>query len=87
MLVTPSRVRAQMVALYLLLDSLIGFGLGPTAVAVLTDFVFHDEARVGLALATVIAVIMPISFVLYRSARTGYRAMVCALESAQERSM
>ena len=85
-LVTPSRMRAQMVALYLLLDSLVGFGLGPTAVAVLTDFVFHDETRVGLALAIVIAVIMPISFVLYRSARVGYRALVCSLESAERSS-
>jgi MFS family permease len=85
-LVTPSRMRAQMVALYLLLDSLVGFGLGPTAVAVLTDFVFHDEAQVGLALAIVIAVIMPISFVLYWSARAGYRALVCSLESVERSS-
>jgi MFS family permease len=85
-LVTPSRMRAQMVALYLLLDSLVGFGLGPTAVAVLTDFVFKDEAQVGRALATVIAVIMPISFVLYRSARADYRAMVGSLEAADPRS-
>jgi MFS family permease len=85
-LVTPGRMRAQMVALYLLLDSLVGFGLGPTAVAVLTDFVFRDETQVGLALTTVIAVIMPISFALYQSARAGYRAMVCSLESAERNS-
>jgi hypothetical protein len=81
-LVTPSRMRAQMVALYLLLDSLVGFGVGPTAVAVLTDLVFRDEAQVGLALTTVIAVIMPLSFVLYRSARAGYRTLVSSLEAA-----
>ncbi len=79
-LVTPSRMRAQLVALYLLLDSLIGFGLGPTAVAVLTDLVFRDEAQVGLALAAVIAAIMPLSFVLYQSARAGYRKLVSSLE-------
>jgi MFS family permease len=78
-MVTPGRMRAQMVALYLLLDSLVGFGLGPTAVAMLTDYVFHNEARVGLSLAIVIAVIMPIAFVLYQRAREGYRAMVSSL--------
>jgi hypothetical protein len=85
-LVTPSRMRAQMVALYLLLDSLVGFGVGPTAVAVLTDLVFQDEAQVGLALTTVIAVIMPLSFVLYRSARAGYRALVGSLQAAEQSS-
>jgi MFS family permease len=85
-LVTPSRMRAQLVALYLLFDSLIGFGLGPIAVALLTDFVFRDESQVGLALATVIAIVMPIAFVLYQSARTGYTALVYSLESADRGS-
>jgi hypothetical protein len=81
-LVTPSRMRAQSVALYLLFDSLIGFGLGPTAVALLTDFVFRDESQVGLALATVIAIIMPLAFVLYQRARAGYRQLIAMRESA-----
>jgi MFS family permease len=81
-LVTPSRMRAQSVALYLLFDSLIGFGLGPTAVALLTDFVFRDESQVGLALATVIAIIMPLAFVLYQRARAGYRELIAMRESA-----
>jgi MFS family permease len=81
-LVTPARMRAQSVALYLLFDSLIGFGLGPTAVALLTDLVFGDEAQVGLALAAVIAIVMPIAFVLYQGARAGYRRLVYTLEGA-----
>jgi MFS family permease len=74
-LITPSRMRAQSIALFLLFDSLIGLGFGPTAVALLTDFIFRDEALVGQALATVIAIVMPLAFLLYRGARKGYREL------------
>lgn len=77
-LVTPSRMHAQSIALFLLFDALVGFGLGPTAVALLTDFVFRDEARVGHALAVVIAIAMPIAFVLFRDVRAGYRQLAGA---------
>ena len=83
-LVTPSRMHAQSIALYLLIDALVGFGLGPTAVALLTDFVFGDEALVGHALATVIAIAMPIAFALYRKARAGYRDLAGGMLAAAE---
>lgn len=75
-LITPSRMRAQTIALFLLLDSLIGLGLGPTAVALFTDYVFQDEALVGNSMAAVIATTMPIAFILYASARRRYRRII-----------
>ena len=39
----PNRMRGQTTAVYLLLAGLLGIGLGPTAVALLTDHVFHDD--------------------------------------------
>jgi MFS family permease len=81
-LVTPSRMRAQSIALFLLFDSLIGLGIGPTAVALLSDFVFRDEALIGRALVTVTAISMPIAFVLYRNARAGYRELLGSCETA-----
>lgn len=80
--VTPSRMHAQSIALFLLFDALVGFGLGPTAVALLTDFVFRDEALVGQALAAVIAIAMPIAFMLYRDARAGYRQLAGVMLAA-----
>jgi MFS family permease len=74
-LVTPSRMRAQSIALFLLIDSLVGLGLGPTAVAVLSDYVFRDEALIGRALVTVTAISMPLAFLLFWSIRTGYREL------------
>ena len=49
--VVPNRMRGQAIALYLLLAGLMGIGLGPTAVAVVTDYVFADNAALGYSLA------------------------------------
>ena len=50
---TPAPMRGQMGALYLFVGNLIGLGIGPTAVALLTDFVFQDDSRVGSSLLVV----------------------------------
>ncbi|WP_082462878.1 MFS transporter [Sphingobium sp. Leaf26] len=50
MMVTPNRMRGQMTALFLAMYNVIGFGAGPTVVAVLTDFVFGREALLRWAL-------------------------------------
>ena len=52
-LVTPNRLRAQVVAIYLLCANLLGLTLGPTSVGAITDYVFKDERRLGDALGIV----------------------------------
>lgn len=49
--VVPNRMRGQAIALYLLLAGLLGLGLGPTAVALITDRVFHDDQALPFSLA------------------------------------
>ncbi|OGA99703.1 MAG: MFS transporter [Burkholderiales bacterium RIFCSPHIGHO2_12_FULL_69_20] len=49
--VVPNRMRGQAIAVYLLLAGLMGIGLGPTAVALVTDYVFHDDKALRYALA------------------------------------
>ncbi|HSW15065.1 MAG TPA: MFS transporter [Solimonas sp.] len=39
----PSRMRGQASAIYLFIVNLIGLGIGPTAVALVTDYVFGDD--------------------------------------------
>jgi MFS family permease len=51
--VTPGPVRAQVAAMWLLVVNLIGIGLGPTSVAVVTDFVFRGEVGLGWSIALV----------------------------------
>jgi len=49
----PNTMRAQASAIFLFVVNLIGLGLGPTAVALATDRLFHDDRAVGLSLAIV----------------------------------
>jgi hypothetical protein len=50
MQVTPNQMRGQVSAIYLFTVNLIGLGAGPTAVALVTDHVFHNDGLVGLSI-------------------------------------
>ncbi len=51
----PNAMRGQASALYLLVNTLVGLGLGPTAVALLTDYAFHNDAAIRYSLLIVSA--------------------------------
>jgi MFS family permease len=71
--VTPNRLRAQTSALYYFAINLVGLGLGPLHVALLTDGVFADEAHVGESLALSAAVLGPIGGALMFMALRDFR--------------
>lgn len=52
--ITPNAMRGQASALYLFVVNLVGLGLGPTAAALITDFVFRDDAAVAYSLLLVV---------------------------------
>jgi len=52
-MIAPNRLRAQLVAIYLLVANLVGPGLGPTIIALCTDYVFGDPKMVGVSIAIV----------------------------------
>lgn len=56
-IVTPNQMRGQVTALFLFIYNVVGFGLGPTFVALFTDFLFHSESLLGRAI-TVASLIM-----------------------------
>jgi len=49
--ITPNRMRGLVSAFYLFFLNLIGIGLGPTITALITDYVFNNDAAVGFSLA------------------------------------
>jgi len=51
--IMPNNMRGQASAIYLFVINLIGLGLGPTAVAVMTDYVFRDDNAVNYSLLVV----------------------------------
>jgi MFS family permease len=48
--IMPNQMRGQASAVYLFIISIIGLGLGPQALALVTDFVFQDEKQIHLSL-------------------------------------
>jgi MFS family permease len=81
---TPNRMRAQVTAAMLLLVNLIGAGLGPTVIAVFTDFLFRDPQALPHALSLAAVLTLPAAVVLLVMLlrRLGRRA---AASSSKER--
>lgn len=77
----PNQMRGQATALYTALTSLIGLGLGPTLVALLTDQVFQDKAAVGSALAIVGPIAAALAALIFWRGFKPYRA---SLDRAQQ---
>lgn len=53
--IVPNRMRGQAIALYLLIGGLLGIGFGPTSVALVTDYIFHNDQALPYSLVIVAA--------------------------------
>ena len=74
--VMPNSMRGQASAIYLFVITLIGLGIGPTAVAIVTDYVFQDDMAIRYSIFWVASIITVGAVVLlwmgikpYREAR------------------
>ncbi len=65
----PNRMRGLGTAILLFMQNLIGLGLGPTLVALLTDYVFENEMALGHSLALCSVVVLIVAFLCF------YRAL------------
>ena len=70
---TPSRMRGAVASLYTFFGQLIGLGIGPTAIAVVTDQVFRDPKMVGHSVGIVCFIASLIAALLFVSALPAYR--------------
>lgn len=75
---TPQRLMGKVTAIYLLVFTLIGLGLGPTLVAVISDNFYTGPQGLGFALGTAAAGLMAVALymvaLLLRRARREVRA-------------
>ena len=62
--IVPNPMRGQTTAVYLFIVNLIGLGVGPTAVAMVTDYVFADDLAVKWSMLMVgsVASLLAIAF-------------------------
>lgn len=63
--IVPNEMRGQVTALFLFLFSMIGLGIAPTVVALITDFVFRDESSLRYSIATLHAVLAPAAAIVF----------------------
>lgn len=80
-LMMPNQMRSQAAALYFLVANLLGMGLGPTAVAMCNDFVFHSDAALNKSLALVAGVCIPLAAAIMAS---GLRHVRDAIHEARD---
>lgn len=71
--VVPAALRAQGAALYFLVQTLFAAALGPTAVALITDQVFHNDQALRYSLVIVNVAGMTAALALFAAGRSAYR--------------
>ena len=72
--ITPNQMRAQISALYLFAANIIGLGIGPTAVALITDYVFGYDEALRYSLAIMGGVTAPLAALVLGLGLKHYRA-------------
>jgi MFS family permease len=77
--IVPDWLRGQATAIYFFVINLLGLGIGPTAVALVTDRVYGADSALRLSLATVAIPAILIGIALLFAARTPYRRTTTAL--------
>lgn len=83
-LITPPPLRARMIAGLLIATTLIGGGLGPTAVAVVSESVFGSMAALDRSLALVSVVLCPSTAIMLLLARRPFARSLAARAAADE---
>ena len=74
--ITPNAMRGQFSALVIFIINVLGYGLGPTLIATITDKVFGNEADLRYAMSTAAAVLGPLAaFTIWRGLKP-YAAMI-----------
>lgn len=81
MMMTPNQLRGQVSAVYYFVINITGLTLGPTAVALLTDYLFRDESALRYSMSIVGAVTGLMSVVVAWAGLRYYRRAVIDAEN------
>lgn len=71
--IVPSEMRGQASAIYIFVTVLLGMGLGPTSIALLTDYVFKSDLALRYSLITVSLTVVPFAAILFYLGLAPYR--------------
>lgn len=79
-LMFPATMLGLAAGVYYFISNAVGIGVGPTAIAALTDYVYEDPAKVGSSLSLVGGVSRTIAFVLIFAGINAYRRLLQDLD-------
>lgn len=82
-LIAPAGVRAQLLAFFLFVFTIVGLGAGPAMVAGLTQYVFRSEALLGYSLAVVVIAGTLVALACFRLALRYLAPAIVAQEAAR----
>lgn len=80
----PNQMRGTAISISLLVVNMLGLGVGPTLIAVLTDHVFQDPGMIHLSILFVCVAMAAISLIFILIAYRPYVALVNRLQQSQE---
>lgn len=76
--ITPNTMRGLIAGIYVVMTSGVGMGLGPTLIALCTDYLLQDRALVGVSLAIVGIVVATAAALLFFRALKPFRGLEAA---------
>jgi MFS family permease len=82
-LIAPAVVRAQLLAFFLFVFTIVGLGAGPAMVAGLTEYVFGSEALLGYSLAVVVGAGAVVALACFRIALRYLAPTIVAQEAGR----
>lgn len=81
--IAPNRLRARSMALYLLIGNIVAFTIGPTGVALISDHLLKEPDKIGVAVAIVSAIMVPLGVACLALARAGYVRAAAEVEAGE----
>ena len=78
--IMPNKMRGLSSSLFLMMNSLIGLGLGPTAIGLLTDYVFRDDMKLGWSCVVVGVFAQVAAFLIFYFGKDSYTESVVRLD-------
>jgi MFS family permease len=83
-LIVPNRARAQISAVYVTFTTLVGLGVGPTVIGIMTDYVFQDPGDIRYSMSVVIGMAAPLMVVMMLLAMKPYRRFHALAQGGEE---
>lgn len=78
---TPNEYRGQISALFLFVYNIVGYGIGPSMMAGISDFTIGDDKQIGLAMGITFAIFAPVVFISFWIGMSRMRKAVKNAES------